>query len=532
MLQPGQLRESERPEFQGLQGPFAGILSEIPPHKVEQYAGFVDSQNVSFRLSQAQVRQSYLPLTALPAPANEPILGVFDFFTSAGARVQVVATPTRLLQWNGNTSTWTNIGGGPLTGSATAIYTAAVVNQKLLFSQGTDKVKLWDGITANFADAAAAAVPARFLSEVAFHLIAGYTIEGGNPFPQRFHYTASGDPTDWTSVNAGTTDLNNDLGPITGIIKLYQSGWIFQQWGITQLQPTGQGTAPFAQIPVVTGRQKGNICPYSLAIFNEQMAPYVGKDNIYVFTGNTSEPIGDYPISGSRLRLGARSRIFADLKAATLSQVFGYATTSIGGNPFNAYWLFIPNIGAWVFNFDELNWTKFVFDNNVATAGSFTTAATLRILDLVGSIQAQSWTPATLGANNPLDDFLLGMANGEPEVSNFFTRSEMPWSLTTGPMPMMDLRHEKSTTAVRLVIRDNSAMTFNVTATNEKGFSQTKAVSIGSNTGKMLEIIVNFPSITGMFLTIQISGAAGQPVDISEIVPLYIVDNEYKSNVF
>jgi hypothetical protein len=532
MEQPGQPRQTEKPEFAGMQGPFGGILSEIPPHKTEQYAGFVDIQNMICRQGQIQVRQSYNPITSMPDP-QEPILGVFDFFEKNGNRIQVIITTTRLIKWNGATSDWTVIGGGPLTGSATQIFTASVVNQKFCFSQGVDKIQLWDGIGGAFAAAAAAAVPARFLCEVATHLVVGFTVEGGNSFPQRIRWTGAGDPTDWVSASSGVSDLNNDLGPITGIIKLYQSGWIFQQWGITQMQPTGVGSNPFRFPSIVTGREKGNICPYSLAIFNEQLAPYVGKDNIYVFNGNTSEPIGDFPIQGSRTRLGARSRIFADIKASPLNQVFGFATTSIGGNIFNAYWLFIPNIGAWVFNFDEFNWTKFVFDSNVATAGVFSTAGGIRIIDLIGTITAQSWTPATLVSTNPLDDFLLGFASGEPGLSSFATRSEEPWSCITGPMPFNDLRHEDSTNAIRIVIKDNAKnMTFRVTGINEKDQTQSKTVIIGTGSGKMLVIVVVFPMITGMFLTIKIDGAAGQAVDISEMTPIYVVANEYKTNVF
>lgn len=532
MQQPGQLREGERAEFPGLQGPFGGILSEIPPHKTEQFAGFVDAQNVIFRLGQAQVRQSYNAITAMPNP-QEAILGVFDFFERNGNRIQVIVTPTRVLLWNGGASTWTVLAGGPLTGSTTQIFTSSVVNQKLCFCQGVDVVQLWDGIGGGFAAASGAAVPAKYLTEVAGHLVVGNTIEGGNARTQRIRWTGTGDPTDWVSFSSGSSDLNNDLGPITGMIKLYQNGWAFQQWGIVQIQPTGIGGNPFRFNPIVTGRQKGNICPYSLAVFNEQLAPYVGKDNIYVFNGNTSEPIGDYPIQGSRTRLGARSRIFTDIKSSSLNQIFGFATTSIGGNPFNAYWLFIPNIGAWVFNFDEFNWTKFVFDSNVATAGVFSTAGGTRIMDLIGTIQAQSWTPATLPVTNPLDDFLLGFSSGEPGLSSFATRSEMPWSLTTGPMPLGDLRHENSVAAIRLIIKDNAVnMTFNVKASNEKGDVQTKTVVIGTGSGKMLEVLVMFPQVTGMFLTIFINGGAGQAVDISEITPMYLVANEYKTNVF
>jgi len=528
-IQPGQLREGERSEF-SLKGPFGGILSEVPPHFYEQFQGFADVQNISFRLAQAMVRFGYSSLTLMPNP-QEPIVGIFDFFNSNGNRIQTIVTPTRLIQWNGASSTWTVIT-GTLTGALTALFTAAVVNQKLLFCQGTDKVQLWDGITAGFANAAAAAVPARYLAEIKDHLVVAYTTEGGNPFPQRIRWTKSGDPTDWTSVAAGSSDLNNDLGPITGLFKLYQNGWAFQQWGITQIQPTGIGTNPFAFNPVITGRQKGNICPYSAAVFNEQLIPYVGKDNIYVFNGQTSDPIGDFPLAGSRLRLGARTRIFTDLKGTSLNQVFGAATTSIGGNPYNAYWIFIPNVGAWVFNFDEANWTKFVFNSNVNVANAFNTAGTLRIMDLIGLIQDQSWSPATLSSTNALDDFLLGFQSGVPGVSNFASRSETAWSLTTGPMPYDDLRHEDTTSAIRLVIRDNTSMTFVVTASNEKGQTQSKTVTIGSNTGAMLEILVTFPQLTGMFMTVRISGDVNQPVDISEITPLYIVSNEYKTNVF
>src|SRR5437899_8277743 len=328
-----QARSEELYEFPFL-GPFGGVQSELPPDLIEGL-GFLDSQNILFRKGVAYARPAFNSVAAIPNP-QEALIGVANFFNKPGTEIQGVFTPTRLLRWNGVSATWTPITGTAFTGASSNLFQTAVVNYKLCFSNGIDPVKTWDGIGTTYLDVANA-VPARYLMELDTHLVVANTVELGTALTQRVRYTGAGDPTDWTSFNAGAYDAFNSLGPINGLAKLYQAGYLMQQLGITQVIPTGIGVFPFRFVPL-TSKGRGCISPYSLATFGEELAVYVGKDNVYTFDGSNSIPIGDSRIDGRR-RVGARSRIFADLSTINPVSALAWITTTVNGQPFNAYCL-------------------------------------------------------------------------------------------------------------------------------------------------------------------------------------------------
>src|SRR6266403_2809107 len=397
-----QTRSEELQEFP-IVGPFGGTQSELPLDQIENY-GFADSSNFLFRKGVAYVRPGFTALPAFPAPVNEPVLGIADFYNKNGVRVQTVLTQTRLLQWNG--SGWTPIAGTPFTGAATQIFDWDVIGNKLCWSQGVDKINIWDGITAGYSQASVSAPAAFNLCEIGLHLMAqNVVLAGPTSFTQTYMWSGAGDPTDWTSFNSGRNDNLNNLGPGFGIRKLGQYGYRWHQWGIIQIQPTGIGLAPFYFTPIANSNV-GNIAPRTLDHFNRdgvECAAYVGKDNVYIFNQSSVIPIGDMPIDGKR-RIGARSRIFADLvNSGNPPAAFGFVTQSINGQIFNAYWIIIPNTRVWVYNFDENNWTPFSYSGTQTVAGLFFKNQGIRIIDLVGRILDQNWTPATLNPTNPFD---------------------------------------------------------------------------------------------------------------------------------
>jgi len=529
-LPPNQQRPTEPNEFP-LTGPFGGIQSQAPVERIE-LLGFADAVNVLFRNGIAQHRPKLY--TSIPA-LDGPVLGAADFFDTAGVRHQVVMTPTSLYQWDIGSQTFVKVT-GTLTGASDQIYSWSVVNNKLLFSQGTDKVQMWDGSSPTFGPVAASAVPARFLFELNFHLLAGYTTEAGPTVaPQNVRWTAANDPTDWTGFNAGLISLDNDLGPITGAVRVYQTGYIFQYWGITQVIPTGIGTAPFDFIPLGS-KSKGNVIPYSLASFGEDMCCYVGRNNIYQFDGNYSTPIGDRPIDGSRYRSGARKRILADLQFCNFNEVFGFLTTSINGQDYFSYWLFMPQLNqAWVYHFDEGSWTRETFNATPSIAGNFFKENIPRIMDLVGTIAQQQWSPSELTAGTPFDDMLVGLTNGVPAYIDMTGTSEVDWSITSGKGFFGDFRHKKTVKAVRLVFEDVAPnMQYSLRLSNNSGVSQTQQVGpIGSGSGTTLVVVVPFqPVISGThidwILSSAAQGGATQPINLTEITPIYDVGGDIR----
>src|SRR5882762_5072000 len=468
-----------------LTGPFGGVQSELPATEIEEF-GFVDVKNFLFRKGAAYVRPGWTALPPFPLTPNEPILAVADFFNANGTHIQCVLTPTKL--WQFVAGGWTQITGPAFGGTSAQLFAWDALNYKLCFSQGVDKVFTWDGIAATYVQSSVNAQPAKYIAEIGLHLVVV------NPAtPQRYYWSGIGDPTDWTSFSSGLNDNVNNLGPINGILKIGQYGYGFHQNGNLQIIPTGVGTFPFAFQPVINATQ-GCISPNSLTHFvdrGRELGLYLGIDNVLAFDGTSLEPIGDMPIDGRR-RLGARSRILTDVMSVNPLTIYGFPTYSINGHPFRAYWLAIPGVSTWVYNFDESNWTQFTYNKTIVSLGNFFKNSIIRIIDLVGTIQAQTWTPATLQMNNPFMGFLLGFNDGTAGYVDFSNYSEIPASITSGKLIYGDRRHKKTVKKFRLSFIDLGSTSFTISLSNEQMQTKSFTFVVGSGSGDVLNYIQEF----------------------------------------
>ena len=512
-------------------GPFGGVQSEVSIDKIGR-SGFQDVQNIMLRKSQMM---NFPGFTALATPSSEPIIGIADFFNINGQRIPVFWTPTKMFSYISGVYTQIT---GALTGNAAQFMSWDVIGYKLYFSQQKDKVQVWDGLTAGFAASAASAVPAKYLCEVNFHLLAANTIEAGpTNAPNRIHWTGANDGTDWTSFNAGQTDLFNGLGPINGLARIYQTGYAFQQWGITQIIPTGIGTAPFAFVPMGS-KAKGSILPWGVASFGEIVSCYVGKNDVYLFDGTESQGIGSRPIDGNR-RLGARGRIFNDLFTSNQTNIYGFILTSANGNDYESYWLFIPSANkAWVYHFDEGSWTQEFFNPGqlVGPAGVLPLQNVPRIMDLVGSIQSQSWSPSILTNSNQLDTLAVSDSTAQAaSYLNFGAPGNAPtsgsinasdgWYIKSGALTFDDSRHYHTVKKIRFCFVDYAAVTVNIRVSNGKGQSETHTVSYGTGSGRIITQVVAF-SIPGAFITWEMSGPKNIQWGCTEVTPMYDTGGE------
>jgi hypothetical protein len=510
-------------------GPFGGVQSELPLDQIEQY-GFLDSSNFIFRKGVATVRPGVTFLDPLPAPSNEPIMGIADFWNSAGVRKQTVITPTRLIEWDGSTP-WIPITGTPLAGAPSQTFSWDAVGNKLCFSQGFDKVNIWDGISPGYVLADPAAPAAFFLAEIDLHLMAANLIIGGVAHTQSYMWSGAGDPTDWTSFNAGRNDNLNNLGPITGLKKLGTFGYGWHQRGIVQIQPTGIGVAPFF-FSTIANSNVGNISFRTMDHFNQngvECAIYVGKDNVYVFNQSSVIPVGDMPIDGRR-RLGARSRIFSDLISGGPSTAYGFVTQSINGQIFNAYWLIIPGVRTWVYNFDEGNWTDLTYASGQTVAGLFFKQQGIRIMDLVGRISDQAWSPNTINPINPFDGFAMGFNDGKVAYIDFSNYSEIPASITSGKHIFQDRRHKHTLYNFRLTVQDNGPTTYTIAITNNTGQTLTKSIKLGTGSGDSISYLIPF-TISGLRIQWTISVPAGQPGSVIEFALLHDISGEQRGGM-
>lgn len=497
-----QARSTELPELV-ISGPFGGIQSECGRRQIED-TGFGDVLDVIFQDGQLYPRRT---LSTIPAPATtNGIRGIFDFYNFQGIRITGVFTDSGVWKWNSTTSTWTQIT-GTLTASQN-LFSWTVVAGKLCFSQGIDKVQQWDGAATTFGPTDATnAVPAYHLGELNTHLIACPTVEGGTFAPQRIRWTGVGDPTDWTSFSSGESDLFNDLGPITGWKKIYQQGYVFQQWGVVQQVPTGNGSVPWDFVPL-SSKSKGLYYPYSLSGYGE-FAIYVGKDNVYLFNGSSSQPIGEMPLQG-RAWIGARDRILADLVTnGNPNTVYGYYTTSTNGQEFETYILVIPSASVWIYSVKESSWTRIGLGEIVAppptVVGSFYTGAALRINQLVGPISSQNWTFIGLANSIPPTDSIAFGGNSGGYVGLFdLSGTPRTCSVTTGSLCFQDTRHSKNVRHVRLTCEAYQAFDVTVNAQNEQGQLETKYFVVAADPGTTSYQVLPF-HIPGVFITFTIT---------------------------
>lgn len=573
---PQQLRQDELPEYPYV-GPFGGISSEMPLDKIGR-SGFAEVQNILFRKSTAQLVGQFQslgqqPLTGLEIAqltgtiaglsgliknlsslgAASPIMGIADFFDVNGTRHFVVMTPTSLFQWIGGS--WQQIN-GTMTGTAQQYFSWDVVGYTLYFSQQKDVIWYWNGLTAGFSQVSGTnAVAAKYLCELNFQLLAANCIVSGGAAPNAMFWSGIANGQDWTSYSSGSNNLFNGLGPINGLARIYQAGYAFQQWGITQITPTGIGTSPFAFIPLGS-RAKGSILPYGVATFGEIISAYVGKDNIYTFDGTESNPIGSRSIDGNR-QLGARQRIFTDLYAANLQNIFGFINTSNNGIDYESYWLLIPSLNkAWIYHFDEGTWTQMYFNTGQlqGPVGIFSgnNFASPEIIQLVGTIAQQSWSFESLDNVAPLDTMAIADANAltvsllNPNVAGSYPTSGSinktdGWYVRSGQLEFDDPRHNHSLKKVRVSMIDHAPITINFRFTNENGQQATWPVpggspnsttiykmTYGTGSGATLKMIIPV-SLQGKYITWEMSGPPGVAWGMSEITPIYDVSGEVQN---
>jgi len=510
--------QEELPELPFI-GPFGGIQSELPMNLIEQF-GFSECLNVILRKASASIRPGNSAVDNLVSPP----VGFADFYDKDSNRHSVAFLRDALYELA--YPNW-NLIGGVLSGTDSDLMAWSVVNNKLLFSQGIDVVKSWDGVAGAFADVSPDAVPAKFLLELATHLLALNTFEGGTFKTQRVRYTAAGDPTDWTGFNAGAVDILNDLGPINGAAKVQENGYAFHPNGLTRIIPTGIGLRPFDFVPF-NDKTRGCFFPRSIASFGDQGAAYVARNDVFLLTPSSFQSLGAQPIDDGRKQVGARSRIVAELLNADPTQVYGFASQAIGGEYFQAYWLVIPGGSVWVYNLDEQNWTRFRYPKQPKVIGRLQTGHGIRWMDLIGSWADQTVEWKDFSSTTFFDTLAVGFTDGSVGIPEFASKCESAYTIASGSLSMGDRRHTKTLERFRIGYQDGEDCTFQVVFTNEKGQQDVQnAQIVGGGTGKDMVIIVT-TKLNGLYLQWQVVGGPDAKQSFTEFTPIYVVGGEYK----
>lgn len=203
------------------------------------------------------------------------------------------------------------------------------------------------------------AIGAGFLSELDNHLIlANISVKDQNsgiifPYPNMIWWSANGLPLQWDptqNTSAGFNAFLDVADQITGLAMLGVAGYIFRNYGITQMTPTGSAVTPF-QFDHMWASEHGigNVQPWSLAQYGPTCC-FIAQDNIYSLSVTNAQPIGGT----------ARDVIMADLANASSTAfaniVPGYSSSYV----YLTYVILIP-MGTfarkYVYSFEDKNWS-------------------------------------------------------------------------------------------------------------------------------------------------------------------------------
>jgi hypothetical protein len=515
-------RPTEIPEDKWA-GPFGGIQSECSSAEIGT-DGFADVQDMVCMNGELSPRPAMV-ITS-PIGVSGQIIGSMDFSFSLGfdsERLTGLLFPNRLVIYIPQFDNWVSAG-GTFTGSPIPYTTLSFANKAFLFSSGAcSGIFKWDGNEAHTPAIIAGSPASRILGEMNAHVVGFNTNEGGQVAPQRVHWSGAGDETDWTSFSSGQTDLFNSLGPITGFITLWQTGFIFQTLGVSIMSPTGNSQQPFI-FGKFAGKNRGLIYPHTLDTMDNQVAFFLGNDDVYMFDGTNFSPIGSMPLDGRR-KIGARRAIFNDILTLLNSQltidplpfIIGKCYNQSNLIPFRSYWISIPGIAIWVFNLDEMNWTRWTgpWPDMITTLGIVSNGTEASGLEI--------W-PGELP--------LIGYNNGQAGLIEFGQNMLSPWSFKSGGICLgNDTRHSKNIKHVRFVVTiGNSGIgtqQFSVNITNEQGQTETHLVYVNSVPGTQVNVMVAF-HIPAIFMTLTVSGDNSGAFKFSEIAVGYDLGAEIR----
>ena len=172
-------------------------------------------------------------------------------------------------------------------------------------------------------------------------------------FPNLIWWSANGLPLQWDpteNVSAGFNPFLDVSDQITGLAMLGVAGYIFRNYGITQMAPTGQAITPWEFDHMwASNHGIGNVLAWSLAQYGPTCC-FVAQDNIYSLSITNVQPIGGT----------ARDAIMSDLANAAGPSFANIIPILVSGFTYLTYQLEIPFvtfIRIYLYSFEDQNWS-------------------------------------------------------------------------------------------------------------------------------------------------------------------------------
>lgn len=334
--------------------PLQGLDYSLPSAALPYDAATV-CQNFHFDKGALVLRPGY---AAIGLVLGQPVTGIGEFLKVDGTRIPVAMTGSgtntgNLWQFTGGAWAKVEFTGNvvdSLDGIGSDLFSMIVAEgNNLVFCQGVNNIMSWDG-TNDFVQLVASR--AKYLVSFADRVIGGF-VDGISTRLKWSSLTI----TDWTATGSGANDFDQTPDPITNLGKLLDRLVVYKESNIWVGARTGDAYNPFYFIQTIPGQ--GLLCPFSLVDIGGQHF-IVGEDNLYFFTGNDLQPIGNK----------IRREFYRSLNRNAVHVV---CATYL--NESREILLFIPegtssvNTACWVLNLDNLQWTKYSLADNVTCVG-------------------------------------------------------------------------------------------------------------------------------------------------------------------
>jgi hypothetical protein len=292
------------------------------------------------------------------SPAASPPRTFHQGSFLAGFEALLMATQLRVYKYNVGTGVWDALT-GIYSGAASDRFSFATTQNRIVWSQGVDNIKVYDG---SAAPSELVAVAAPTVLAFGDRVIALNTVEADGVHAARARWSVNLNITDWTGLGSGFLEMiRYSDDPITGGFVLGDQCVVTKARWLLNLQATGNATSPFAEIALVPGT--GMIAPYSAGVA-EYFVFFLGPDDVYMWDGASLKAIG--------------SRVYKTLTSLidynALDKVQGVVHTTD-----SEYWLLISESaegGVFIYDYRRDRWFRDDYPN-IRALGVFRVGSSL-----------------------------------------------------------------------------------------------------------------------------------------------------------
>lgn len=330
--------------------------------------------------------------STLGTSLNEEVMNGVELVRE-GTNYNVRIGLTKIQRYDTGSSAWADIHHSTLTGTTDDLVDIAIPllsgKQILVIANGVDSPVKWTG-SGNTADLGGTPPVAKFVQEFQTYLVFA-NIQGGTDIDTRVQWSDTANPENWTSGNAGSKDLVEDGGEITGLnlfgnyLAVHKATSIYLGYLVTT-------TAVFRFDRKATGA--GTCANGSIVNLPTGEQIFLANDGIRIFNGSTA-PLVDSPIN-DEIRDGLNSN--------KKHKAWGLLVREL-----DEAWIGVPigsqDVGETVYKFNYV--TRVMYKDTRTNANCAWKAASSNSIawdDAVGTWDEQldRWNETSLSENTPL----------------------------------------------------------------------------------------------------------------------------------